>query len=314
MNVTLEGGMKPKSHHQREFNVLTNKYNENHDSRELSDFEQQRTSLGEKYWKNHDYDILAGRYCDVQKEGRYEEGLRAKEKVHGQKQKAKLPPSVKYSEGNVYDIVNNEVRDHATIGGVDDRRNKSVASKKTSIIEDQIRTKALADSDALETRAMNRIHPDRYRIERHVGYDPITNISHGGREGVPPAPLRQQDKVAVWAKLHEVGPGARYSHSAGGGGGGASGGGGANGGGVSKPRDLSNGSNNNNNGGGGGVVNPNAMQVPKPGNMSDRSGRGQTPKSGNPNRFSETVKPGFVPSLTIPSGGMVDGKLDMTQN
>ena len=68
MNVTLEGGLKPKSHQTREFSVLTNKYLDNNTAREVEDLERQREELTKKYWKTHDYDLLAVRYCDEQKE------------------------------------------------------------------------------------------------------------------------------------------------------------------------------------------------------------------------------------------------------
>ena len=80
MNVTLEGGMKPKSHQTREFDVLTNKYIANNTAREVEDLENQRDELAKKYWKTHDYDILAVRYCDAQKQQKFEKDLREKER------------------------------------------------------------------------------------------------------------------------------------------------------------------------------------------------------------------------------------------
>ncbi|GMH73075.1 hypothetical protein TrRE_jg11519 [Triparma retinervis] len=202
MNVTMEGGMKPKSHQTREFDVLTNKYIENNTAREVEDLEVQRETLAKKYWKNHDYDILAGRYCDGQKEVDYQHSLKDKEQNWGKNKMKKLPTAIKYSEGNVYDIVSNEIKDPGYIMTVDEKRNKSIASKMGSKIEQQIRTKAMEEDDRLETMAHNRIHPYRFKEERRYGYDPITNISYKGRTGVQPAPLRQEDSKPVWARLH----------------------------------------------------------------------------------------------------------------
>ena len=94
MNTTTDG-MKPKSHQTREFDVLTNKYQANNTARQMEDLEQQRNVLGNKYWKSHDYDILAVRYCDEQKEDEFQSGRKAAERTQGQRQKEKLPPSVK---------------------------------------------------------------------------------------------------------------------------------------------------------------------------------------------------------------------------
>ena len=107
----------------------------------------QRDELAQKYWKTHDYDILAVRYCDAQKQQKYEQGLRDKERTHGVHQKEKWPPAVKYSEGSVYNIISNEIKDGLAIRSVDEKRNKSIASKMGSKVEDQIRTKALEEDD-----------------------------------------------------------------------------------------------------------------------------------------------------------------------
>lgn len=48
MNVTMEGGMKPKSHQTREFDVLTNKYIENNTAREVEDLEVRSWRMNER--------------------------------------------------------------------------------------------------------------------------------------------------------------------------------------------------------------------------------------------------------------------------
>ena len=131
---------------------------------------------------------------------------------------------------------------------------------------------------------MNRIHPSRYKVERQYGYDPITNISFNGREGVNPAPIRQSEVKPVWNRLHSDNN-ARYAGSRESGVGG-----------VAKPRDLSGGYSN--------------VEQPMQGRQeSNRGGEGSRSSQHN-----VTIKPEFVPSLTIPSGGMVDGRLILQQN
>ena len=134
----------------------------------------------------------------------------------------------------------------------------------------------------------NRINPDRFKEERRYGYDPITNISYEGRLGVKPAPLRQEDSKPVWSRLHG---GSGYTAK------GPSSG-------ISKPRDLSG-------------ATPQSI---KGSNVRMNSGRrvmgGATNRdskiaSQNITTMGVTQKPEFVPSLTIPSEGMVDGKLNL---
>ncbi|GMH81409.1 hypothetical protein TrST_g1959 [Triparma strigata] len=292
MNITLENGLKPKSHQTREFDVLTNKYIENNTFREVEDLEVQRDELAKKYWKTHDYDILAVRYCDAQKQQKFEQDLREKERTHGNNQREKLPPSVKYSEGVVYDIISNEIRDGRAIQSVDDKRNKAVASKMGSKVEEQIRTRALEEDDRLEAMSFNRINADKFKEDRRYGFDPITNISFEGRLGVPPVALRQEERKPIWSRLHA-------------GGGGASSGGT----GVSKPRDLSGGDSSSN------IPMNSGRRIIKPTGSTPRTrvGGGATNRDSRiaTQNMSVTQKPDFVPSLTIPSEGMVNGKLNV---
>lgn len=95
---------------------------------------------------------------------------------------------------STFSIVSNEIKDGRAIGAVDEKRNKNIASKMGSKVEEQIRTKALEEDNRLESMSHNRINADRFKEERRYGYDPITNISYDGRLGVTPAPLRQEDK------------------------------------------------------------------------------------------------------------------------
>ena len=198
------------------------------------------------------------------------------------------PPAVKYSEGNVYDILSNEIKDGLHIGAVDEKRNKNIASKMGSKVEDQIRTKALEEDDRLESMSHNRINLDRFKEERRYGYDPITNISYDGRLGVKPAPLRQAEAKPVWSRLHG---GSGYAAK------------GFSGGGVSKPRDLS--------GGDGGKAPTNIRMNSGRRVMGGATNRDSKIAPQNTTAMSSTQKPDFVPSLTIPSEGMINGKLNV---
>jgi len=274
--------MQPKSHQQREFDVLSNKYVQNNTAREIEDFENQRDELERKYWKSHDFDMLAVKYCDPAKQEAYEQQLREKARNHGKRQKEKLPKSIRYGEGNVYNIVNNEIKDGNSILELDRTKNKSVASKLGSKVEEQIRTKAIEDDDMMETRAMNRVNPTRFTEARQYGYDPITNISYKGRQGVEPAPIRQQMDKPIWNRLHSSQNAYAYASN-------------ANPNIAAQPRDLS------------GAPESTLNDIPKP--PTGRSAKGTTPRAPPP--INTTIKPDFIPNLTLPKEGMVDGKLKL---
>ena len=201
--------------------------------------------------------------------------------------------------------MNNQVRDGSAIRDVDEKRNKSVASKQGYKIQEQIRTNAAQEEDMMETRAMNRIKPQRYKEARKYGYDPITNVGFEGRTGTTPAPLRQTEQKPVWSRLQGNNRGQYGGGQYGGGGGGGGGGG------VANPRDLSGADN-----GGLSSARPESnRERPQSfrGGAAPSSVRQQQQQMTNGTQGSLTVKPDFVPSLTIPSEGMVNGKLNISQ-
>lgn len=68
-----------------------------------------REQAQEKYCRTHDFDLIAGTYYDQKKE---QDFLRTRETLmtlQGQAQQHRLPPSMRYGEGNEYDIINKEV-------------------------------------------------------------------------------------------------------------------------------------------------------------------------------------------------------------
>lgn len=71
-----------------------------------------REQAQDKYHRTHDFDLIAGKYYDQKKE---QEFVRTRERLmalQGQAQQHRLPPSIRYGEGNEYDIINKEVCDN----------------------------------------------------------------------------------------------------------------------------------------------------------------------------------------------------------
>lgn len=68
-----------------------------------------RELAAEKYRQTHDYDPVAGRYYDNEKELNFVRTREELESLQGQAQRNRLPPSVRYGEGNEYDIISKEV-------------------------------------------------------------------------------------------------------------------------------------------------------------------------------------------------------------
>lgn len=68
-----------------------------------------REQAAERYRRTHGYNLIAGKYYDDKKE---EEFLRTREELEtlqGRAQHHRLPPSIRYGEGNEYDIISKKV-------------------------------------------------------------------------------------------------------------------------------------------------------------------------------------------------------------
>ena len=199
-------GLLPRSHATRPFDVISNRYLEDHDKKVGKDLSNLRKEAQVRYWQTHNYDPVVGRYYDGEKEGEYARQVKALEEVHGSCQQARLPPSIQYSEGQAYNIVTMTCKDQDKLSTAVDNANRAVASKKGALIEQGIRKRAEDAADLAAERRLERIARtgvQRAQMDgRHHGYDPITNEKHHGRGSKPLAPSRLRAPDPVWVKLH----------------------------------------------------------------------------------------------------------------
>ena len=78
----------------REYNVVTNRYLENHDMKETTNDDIQRAEAAMAFWKTHNYDHITGKYYDNVKEKEFVEKREEMAKTHGKDQVKKLPLTV----------------------------------------------------------------------------------------------------------------------------------------------------------------------------------------------------------------------------
>lgn len=55
----------------REYNVVTNKYTQNHDSKVATNDEIMKAEAAKAYWKRNDFDPIRGQYYDQTKEDKF---------------------------------------------------------------------------------------------------------------------------------------------------------------------------------------------------------------------------------------------------
>ncbi len=76
----------------RDFSIISNQYNEDHDEKQRHEYEKTKEFVTKKYWSTHDYDALRGKYYDKEKEGKYWAQRELLTEVQGSAQEMRLPP------------------------------------------------------------------------------------------------------------------------------------------------------------------------------------------------------------------------------
>eukprot|EP01031_Cornospumella_fuschlensis_P033409 gene33409-40416_t len=180
----------------REFNVISNEYKVDHDRRRLEDFEKLKTHLLKKYWDHHDYDMIKGRFYSPEKQKMYEEHLETIKSVQGAAQMERLPPSLKYSDGNSYNLLTHDVYDQEKLNSTLTVTNRSLNRVKKLQKEAEQKSKGEQEAQAKQQLHMNRIKFQRWEQQVDRGYNFITN--QVVQEAPAPLPSRP---ATMWARL-----------------------------------------------------------------------------------------------------------------
>jgi hypothetical protein len=170
---TTVDNTKSRNKLQREFNVVSNEYFDNNDTRQEKDFDKIKADVEKKYWKTHDFDLIKVQYIDGDKEAKYREQRKTLGDVQGASQFRKLPPSVVYSAGNSYNIINQEVTDELKLSVSSACTERHMNRVKSHEVTDKLSETANMKKELDNERAANRISYQRWKRELDRGYDPI---------------------------------------------------------------------------------------------------------------------------------------------
>lgn len=100
-----------------QYYVCICRFLEKHEERMVEEKLFLREAADEKYRRTHDYNIIAGAYYDQNKERNFVKSREKLGTMQGRAQQYRLPPSIRYGEGNGYNIINQQVN-HAGSKGV----------------------------------------------------------------------------------------------------------------------------------------------------------------------------------------------------
>lgn len=159
----------------KDYNVVSNKYLEHHDTKVITDEQISRAEAAQKYWKTHDFDPVNCKYYNDDKETVFHEKRVEESLIHGNDQVKKLPVTVQ-KEGLMYNPVNMKIDDEQRLYERDLReKNKKARYEVRYDVEDLVRKEGMAEQDRQDSLQLNKVSGLRYREETQRGYDILNN-------------------------------------------------------------------------------------------------------------------------------------------
>lgn len=144
----------------RDFNIISNKYITNHQTKDAIDKEMARVGAAEKFWQTRDFNPLTCTFYDERKEADYKQRSESKAKNHGTGFNDRLPATVcvlgcacghavshvqlvgwqiRMSEGVCYDVITMDVKDQKANAKRVAADNKTINSRIALEVEQRVR-------------------------------------------------------------------------------------------------------------------------------------------------------------------------------
>jgi len=159
----------------REYNVVTNKYTQNHDNKVKCNDEIMKAEAAKSYWKRNDFDPIRGQFYDQTKENGFVGAREAESQIHGQDYCKKLPITVQ-NDGLMYNPINMKVEDPQRLIDKDVRdKNKKKRYEVRQQVEVQVREEGLAEQDRNDEMALRRISHKHTEEQVGRGFNILTN-------------------------------------------------------------------------------------------------------------------------------------------
>lgn len=167
----------------RDFDIVSNRYLQNHEDKARLDKEVYKQEAAELYWQSHEYDPVLAVYVDPDKEAEFLKEREHKSKLHGKDQVEKLPNGVKYSEGALYQPINMRVVDEKRLQEIDLKTKLSKQRYNARYdYEQEIKGKDSEFDQKVEEQTLNRIKHERFMETRYRGYNIINNTGFQGKD------------------------------------------------------------------------------------------------------------------------------------
>jgi hypothetical protein len=187
--------------HDRDFSIVNNNFYENHDTRKKQEYEKFKSHTLERYWATHDYDPVRGKFYDAEKEQQFREQRQILSQVHGLAKSLRVAPSIQYSDGNCYDILNHTIHDDGKCSVSDAVADRSLHRIKRIEKEVEARGNGELRKSAEDKRRLAKVSYKRWEEGIDRGFDFIKNSVTPADQ---PMPLPSRP-ASMWARLQTTG-------------------------------------------------------------------------------------------------------------
>ncbi|KUF68292.1 hypothetical protein AM587_10012059 [Phytophthora nicotianae] len=191
----------PSHKPRREFNILTNKYHDRHDSRFNQETAEAKRIAAQKYFKTRTFDPIRITFVDEEREKEFLQRRQEEQQIHGKDRVLVLPPREQFSEGRVYNILNQEVINPDKLATINNKDQRTLNKIKKTAFETRMRqvgeTQQARDTDL----RLNRFAHERHTESHAHGYDVLSNQPYAGRDAKHLVHPRTHAALTPWQAI-----------------------------------------------------------------------------------------------------------------
>lgn len=157
----------------------------------------------QKFFKTHDFDPVRVSFFDGEKEDTFVRAREVEQQGHGKDCVFKLPPREQFSEGRLYNILNQSVINPEKLASTNEHDQRALNKMQKTQFERRMRAEGEHQQERDTELCLNRYAHERNTQMYVHGYDPVTNESFVGRDSKPTVPTRTHARLHAWKALED---------------------------------------------------------------------------------------------------------------
>ncbi|KAH7477242.1 uncharacterized protein KRP23_7915 [Phytophthora ramorum] len=198
---TPTASVSPSRKPYREFNILTNKYHDRHDDRFEQDAAQAKRLAAQKYFKTRSFDPVRITYVDEDREKEFLSRRHDEQQLHGKDRVLLLPPREQFSEGRVYNILNQRVINPEKLVTMNEKDQRALNKVQKTAYEKKMREVGENQQARDTDLCLNSFAHERHTESQVHGYDVLSNQLYVGRDAKPIAHSRTHAALSAWQTI-----------------------------------------------------------------------------------------------------------------